>query len=96
MHKWWQSRWVAPTLVYPQGIVHQRRTPEAMTRTIEESEQVLGQSGPSMHMAGILTHHMEYQQEDKLPEPEEDSHRTGAHDTQLIDLPTENRRPWWS
>jgi hypothetical protein len=32
---------------------------------------------------------MEYQPEGKLLKPEEDSHRTGAHDTQLIDLATE-------
>jgi hypothetical protein len=58
-------------------------------RTIEESEQVLGQTGPSMHMAGISTHRIEYQQEGKLLEPEKDSHRTGAHNTQLINLTTE-------
>ena len=40
-------------------------------------------------MAGTSAHQMEYQQEGKLLEPEKASHRTGSHDTQLIDLTTE-------
>jgi hypothetical protein len=89
MHKWWQDRWVAPTPVYLQGVVHQCRTPEETSRTIEESEQVLEQTGPSMHMAETSPHRMEYQQQGKLLKPEEEPHRTGAHNTQLIDLTTE-------
>jgi hypothetical protein len=64
-----------------QGVVHQRRTPEKTMRTMEEFKQVLGQTGPSMHMTGISPHQMAYQQEGKLLDPEEKSHMTGVHDT---------------
>ena len=40
-------------------------------------------------MAGTSAYQIEYQQEGKLLEPEEASHRTGSHDTQLIDLTTD-------
>jgi hypothetical protein len=40
-------------------------------------------------MVGTSTHQKKYQQEGKLLEPEEASHMTGSHDTQLIDLTTE-------
>ena len=38
---------------------------------------------------GASAHQKVYRPEGKLLEPEEASHRTGAHDTQLIDLTTE-------
>ena len=60
-----------------------------MTRTTEESKQVLRQPGLSRHVAGTSAHQMEYQPEGKLLKPEEDSQRTGTQYTQLIDLTTE-------
>ena len=55
----------------------------------EDSEQVWRQPGLSRDMVGTSAHQKVYRPEGKLLEPEEDSHRPGAHDTQLIDLTTE-------
>ena len=89
MHKWWQGRWVAPAPVYPQGVAQHRSAPEVMMWTNEDSEQVLRQPGLSRDMVGTAAHQKVYRPEGKLLEPEEDSHTLGAHDTQLIDLTTE-------
>ena len=58
-------------------------------RTSEGSEEVLRQPGPSRHMVENLPNRTAYQHEGRLPEPEEESSMTGAHDTQLTDLTTE-------
>ena len=89
MHKWWQGRWVEPTPIYPQSVVHPCRTPEETTRTIKKSEQVLGQPGPGWHMVENSPQQMAYQHKGRLLEPEEESSMTGAHDTQLTYLTTE-------
>ena len=39
MHKWWQDRWVEPTPIAPQGIVHQSSTPEETTGPTKELEE---------------------------------------------------------
>jgi hypothetical protein len=73
----------------PPGVAQQRSAPEVIMRTTEDSEQVLRQPGLSRDMVGTSAHQKVYRPEGKLPEPEEDSHRPGAHDMQLIDLTTE-------
>ena len=47
------------------------------------------QSGLSRDVVGTSAHQKVYRLEGKLLEPGEVSHRPGAHDTQLIDLTTE-------
>ena len=58
-------------------------------RTAEDSEQVLRQPELSRAMVGTTAHQKVYRPEGKRLEPEKDSQRTGAQDTQLIDLTTE-------
>jgi len=58
-------------------------------RTAEDSEQVLRQPELSRAMVGTTAHQKVYRPEGKRLEPEKDSQRTGAQDTQLIDLTME-------
>ena len=83
MHKWWQDRWVEPTPIAPQEVVHQSSTPEETTGPTEESEEVWGQPDPSRYTVGISLN--------QTGNTQEAPPMTGAHGTQWTDLTTEKR-----
>ena len=76
------------TPIAPQGIVHQRSTPDGTTGPTEESEEAWGQTDPSRHTVGISLNQTEYTHEGRMMEPEQEPSTTGAHDTQRTDLTT--------